>query len=205
MSFTVVSREFYGNFTTIAPIEKRFVCVGRLCEQKGQLLLLEAFRRVVDRFGESRLDLVGDGELRPQIEAQCRRLGLENNVKITGWVSAEGVREHILKSRALVLPSFQEGLPVVLMEAMALRRPVISTFVAGIPELVTPETGWLVPAGSVEDLVDAMLTCLEASPEHLRQMGDAAYARVVARHAIDPQSEKLARLFLAPTAEREID
>ncbi len=94
--------------------------------------------------------LVGDGEMRREIEALIERCGLRNSVRITGWLSSERVREEILASRAMVLPSFAEGLPVVIMEAMALRRPVLSTYIAGIPELVRPgETGWLVPAGDV--------------------------------------------------------
>ncbi len=77
----------------------------------------------------------------------------------------------------MVLPSFAEGLPVVIMEAMALRRPVISTYVAGIPELVRPGIdGWLVPAGDVEALAEAMQACLEAPVEELARMGEAAHA-----------------------------
>ncbi len=84
-------------------------------------------------------------------------------MRITGWISSAGVREEILAARALVLASFAEGLPVVLMEAMALRRPVISTYVAGIPELVRPGVdGWLVPAGDVAALTEAIAACLEA-------------------------------------------
>ena len=83
------------------------------------------------------------------------------------------VRNEILAARALVLPSFAEGLPVVIMEAMALRRPVISTFVAGIPELVHPgEHGWLVPAGDVEALASAMQACLDTPTETLARMGE---------------------------------
>lgn len=72
----------------------------------------------------------------PDVEYRIHALGLQDHVRITGWISSEQVRDEILKARALVLPSFQEGLPVVIMEAMALRRPVIATYVAGIPELV---------------------------------------------------------------------
>ena len=107
------------------------------------------------------LVLAGDGELRDDIEALVVEHRLEERVRITGWIDGEQVRDEILAARALVLPSFAEGLPVVIMEAMALRRPVISTFVAGIPELVAPgEHGWLVPAGDVEALVagDASLS-----------------------------------------------
>jgi colanic acid/amylovoran biosynthesis glycosyltransferase len=82
------------------------------------------------------------------------------------------------------------------MEAMALRRPVISTYVAGIPELVIPEeNGWLVPAGSVEDLTAAMQQLISASAGKLKKMGDAAYFRAKQRHDIDVEAGKLLVLF----------
>src|SRR5262249_58911724 len=76
-----------------------------------------------------------------------------------------------------------EGLPVVLMEALAMRRPVIATYVAGAPELVIPgENGWLVPAGNVEELVAAMAAALRESGERLDRLGCAGALRVRARH-----------------------
>jgi glycosyltransferase involved in cell wall biosynthesis len=96
----------------------------------------------------------------------------------------------------LVLPSFIEGLPVVLMEAMALRRPVLTTYVAGIPELVRPgKDGWLFPAGDVDALAAAICDCLTRSPDELRIMGEAARARAVERHSIESEAAKLAELF----------
>jgi len=95
-----------------------------------------------------------------------------------------------------VLPSFAEGLPIVVMEAMALRRPVLTTYIAGIPELVRPgENGWLFPAGSLDELVDAMESCLRLPAEDLERLGNAARRRVIERHAIDAEVEKLAQLF----------
>ena len=79
---------------------------------------------------------------------------------------------------------------------MALRRPVISTFVAGIPELVTEgKHGWLVPAGDVEALAEAIQRCLDTAPELLQSMGDAAFNRVIEAHQIDEEAATLARLF----------
>ncbi len=121
-------------------------------------------------------------------------------MRITGWIGSAQVREEILAARALVLPSFAEGLPVVIMEAMALRRPVITTFIAGIPELVLDgQNGWLVAAGDVHALADAMTACLDATPEALQRLGDAAHARVLARHDVDIEAKKLATLFAAST------
>lgn len=180
--------------TTEAP--RRFVCVGRLCEQKGQLILIEAVRILAAKNLQFELVLAGDGEMRPEIERLVTRYGLAHIVSITGWISSEEVRRQLLASRALVLPSFAEGLPVVIMEAMALRRPVLSTYVAGIPELVIDgENGWLFPAGSVEALAEAMMQCLDTPLGDLQRMGDACHDRVLARHSIDAEAEKLIRLF----------
>lgn len=178
------------------PAARRLVCIGRLCEQKGQLLLVEAARILAERGAGFELVLAGDGEMRGKVEAQIARCGLGARVRITGWISSEKVREEILAARALVLPSFAEGLPVVIMEAMALRRPVISTYVAGIPELVTPgEHGWLVPAGDADALAEAMQACLDAPVDVLARMGEAAHTRVRARHDVDKAAEGLVGLF----------
>ena len=105
----------------------------------------------------------------------------------------------ILAARALVLPSFAEGLPVVIMEAMALGRPVISTYIAAIPELVEPgRNGWLVPAGAVEPLVDAMAEALTADPTELERMGRAGAARVAELHNPATEVRWLAGLFANP-------
>ncbi|MNN45019.1 putative teichuronic acid biosynthesis glycosyltransferase TuaC [compost metagenome] len=123
---------------------------------------------------------------------------MQQQVRITGWISSAQVREEILAARALVLPSFAEGLPVVIMEAMALRRPVLTTYVAGIPELVRQgENGWLFPAGAVDELAQAMGECLAQPAEVLQRMGEAAYQRVLQRHDIDTEAAKLAGYFKA--------
>ncbi len=140
--------------------------------------------------------LAGDGELRTEIETLIATYGLKAKVRILGWISGDRVREEILAARALVLPSFAEGLPVVIMEAMALRRPVISTYIAGIPELVRPGVdGWLVPAGDEEALAEAMRACFDAPAETLIRMGEAACERVLARHDAEREAQKLGRLF----------
>ena len=95
-----------------------------------------------------------------------------------------------------MLPSFAEGLPVVIMEALALGRPVISTYIAGIPELVSPGTsGWLVPAGAAGVLAAAMAEALTADPAELEEMGRAGGARVAVEHDALTEGKKLAALF----------
>jgi glycosyltransferase involved in cell wall biosynthesis len=139
------------------------------------------------------LVLAGDGDMRAEIDALVRSQGIEDRVRITGWLSSSEVRSEILASRAMVLPSFAEGLPVVIMEAMALGRPVLSTYIAGIPELIKPGvTGWLVPAGDVAELADAMETVLATSDDRLAEMGRMGRQLVEARHGANREAGKLA-------------
>lgn len=192
-----LERDFYDGAPALSSMPApRLVCVGRLAEAKGHLLLVEAAARVAAAGIAFELVFAGDGPLRPEIEALIAQYQLSGRVRITGWVSGQQVRDEILAARALVLPSFAEGLPVVIMESMALYRPVISTYVAGIPELVRPgENGWLVPAGSVEELARAIEACLSEEPHRLQQMGELSHRRAVARHSIDTEAGKLAELF----------
>jgi len=177
--------------------EPRIVSVGRFCEQKGQVLLLQAVSRLVSEGIELKLVLVGDGPMRAYIETFIAEHDLSSYVELTGSLSGEQVREQLSLARTFVLPSFMEGLPVVIMEAFALGRPVISTYVAGIPELVKNEVnGWLVPAGSVDDLVDAMRSALLASPENLAEMGKKGRHSVLEQHSIITEAKKLRQLFL---------
>lgn len=191
-----LDRAFHDQPASAPPDAPRLVCVGRLCEQKGQLLLVEAAQRLTAGGVAFELVLVGDGEMRPEVERLIAELGLSDRVRITGWISGDAVRAEILAARALVLPSFAEGLPVVLMEAMALRRPVLTTCIAGIPELVRPgENGWLVPAGALAELTDAMREVLALAPSELARLGDAARRRVLERHSVDVEAAKLVGLF----------
>lgn len=178
------------------PSAPRLVCVGRLCEQKGQMLLVRAVQALVAKGIAVHLVLAGDGEMRGAIETLIAECGVQDHVSITGWINGDQVREEMLSARAMVLPSFAEGLPVVVMEAMALRRPVLTTYIAGIPELVRDgENGWLFPAGDVAELTKALEACLGASPEQLQAMGEAGHRRVLERHAVDTEATKLARLL----------
>jgi len=195
--------EFLQAPAVAVPDNRRLVCVGRLCEQKGQLLLIEAIHLLVQEKQQVELVLAGDGPMRADIEKLVAGYGLSAHVRITGWISGRQVLEEIVASRALVLPSFAEGLPVVLMEACSLRRPVVTTYIAGIPELVQPgKTGWLVAAGSVAQLADALRELLTTQPATLDDMGNRAYERVAAQHDIRTECARLKSLFLSVVAGR---
>ena len=144
--------------------------------------------------------LVGDGPQRGAIEAAVASFGLGDRVRIIGWASSSRVRDEVLAARALVLPSFAEGLPVVMMEAFALGRPVISTFVAGIPELVQPSNGWLVPAGSADALADAMQEASRPPPSQLDRMAAEGARRVQELHQITTSAITLSSLMKGTAA-----
>jgi glycosyltransferase involved in cell wall biosynthesis len=172
-------------------------CVARLSAQKGLPLLIDAAAQLRQRGIPFHLTLVGDGEMRQEIEAAIADRDLSDAVTITGYLDSAGVRARLLAARAMVLPSFAEGLPVVIMEALALRVPVVTTAIAGVPELVDAACGWVVPAGSVDALCDAMEAALAADPQRLRAMGEVGRARVLARHDAGANGAAMAALFRA--------
>jgi colanic acid/amylovoran biosynthesis glycosyltransferase len=176
-----------GGFLEAAaePVPKNsieFVCVARLSTAKGLPLLMAACDRLRSTGEQFSMTIVGDGELRGELETEIRRRQLQDIVSLVGVRSSAEVREHLVRSRAFVLPSFAEGLPVVIMEALALSRAVITTAVGGIPELVDRECGWLIPAGSEDALVEAMTAALHASPEELSRKGAVGSERVRRMH-----------------------
>jgi glycosyltransferase involved in cell wall biosynthesis len=176
--------------------EPHFVTVGRFAPEKGQAILIEAAGRLLAEGIDFKLTIIGDGPLRDRLEHQIRQKGLTENVKITGWVDGVTVRKLMLSSRFLVLPSFAEGLSVVLMEVLALRRPAICTAIAGLPELVEQgKSGWVVPAGSVEDLYEALKCALCTTLEEIGRMGDVGFESVRQRHCVSSEAERLIGLF----------
>ena len=198
-----VGQEFFAAACPVTPSSKAFLCVGRLAPAKGHHLLLEALARVVRREQSAQLVLAGDGDLRGALESQIRRLNLQKHVSITGWISEYQVRQHLLAARALVLSSIAEGLPMVIMEAFALCRPVISTSVAGIPELVRhDENGWLVPVGDVERLADALCDALTRPSDVLTRMGERGQSLVRERFHSATETDRLEALLQAATRRR---
>jgi glycosyltransferase involved in cell wall biosynthesis len=149
------------------------ICVGRLSPEKGQAGLLHAFAELRERNRDLKLRLVGDGPDRQALEALASDLGLADRLTFLGRLTEEETLAEIARSDILVLPSFMEGLPVVLMEAMALGVPVIASRVAGIPELVEDGMDGLLFAPS--DWND-LAGCIE------RLLADETVYAVVADH-----------------------
>ncbi|HEY7865774.1 MAG TPA: glycosyltransferase family 4 protein, partial [Psychromonas sp.] len=171
---------------------KQLLCIGRLCEQKGQLLLLQAIKKVIDSGHQLKIVLAGDGEMRPDIEQFIQQNELSNVVTITGWISSDQVKQYLLESDAMVLPSFAEGLPVAIMEAMAVGTPVITTYIAGIPELISSgHNGLLAPAGDPDATACNIETFINMSEAEIANMARLAYNSVEERHNIKTEAEKL--------------
>ena len=184
----------YSEITDDGPIG--FACVGRLAPQKGQMILIKAFSELIKSGRDAHLTLVGDGELRKNIEEKIRTEQIENKISITGYVSEKEVRRHIKSSIALVMPSFAEGLPMVIMEAYAVGRPVISTFIAAIPELVKPrESGWLVPASDVAGLTNALIEVFDSDIKVLNDFAKAGKEITFRSHRTETEVASLATLF----------
>ncbi len=175
----------------------RLLNIGRLAPEKGQWVLLEALRRVVDGGLDAELHIIGNGPLRSALEQQIERLGLVERGTFRGTLSQEDVREAVAEADVFCMPSFAEGLPVSIMEAMAVGVPVVCTSIAGIPELVRDgETGRCVPAGSVDDFADAIVGL--ATDEELRhRLVVAGRARVEQLHDARHSAAALAALFAA--------
>jgi glycosyltransferase involved in cell wall biosynthesis len=156
--------------------------VARLSAQKGLPLLIAACDRLRSNGEKFSVTIIGDGELRGELQNEIRRRKLDKFVSLVGVQTSAAIRARLLNARAFILPSFAEGLPVVIMEALALSRPVIATAVAGIPELVDDTCGWLIPAGSEDALVEAMEAALRASAEELSAKGKIGRERVLGLH-----------------------
>jgi colanic acid/amylovoran biosynthesis glycosyltransferase len=175
--------------------------VGRLGAEKGIPVLLDACAILHNAGVAFRLKLVGGGDLEVWTRAQIIALDLSSTIEMLGWQTAEQIRDHIDQSRGLVLASFAEGLPVVLMEAMARERPVVATRIAGIPELVEQGvSGWLVTVGRPDELADAMADLLHSTPERLARMGRAGRLRVETHHDAQREAQIMSALMRGSTS-----
>ncbi|HEX7479666.1 MAG TPA: glycosyltransferase family 4 protein [Polyangiales bacterium] len=173
----------------------RIVCVGRLSPEKGHLGLLEAFASARAQGVDAQLVLIGDGPERARIETRLSELGLREHVQLRGQLDEQTTLAEVASSDVLVLASFLEGLPVVLMEAMALGLAVIGPRVAGVPELVHDgESGLLFAAGDWNELAEQLKRVL-ADPELRARLGRAGRAKVEAEFEIGRAIEPLLAHF----------
>jgi glycosyltransferase involved in cell wall biosynthesis len=172
----------------------RAVTVGRLDPVKDQTTMLRAVRLVVDKVPGFRLDVVGDGPSRPELEALRSTLGLGDHVRFHGY--RDEVGPYLASADFFVLSSTSEGVPLALLEAMASGLPGVATDVGGIREVIVPEkTGYLVPAQSPEALADAMLR-IQSDLGNLDRMGRAARRRVEDEFSLRSVVRRYEELYL---------
>jgi glycosyltransferase involved in cell wall biosynthesis len=177
------------------PSPFELLCVARLIAVKGHFTLLAALRQLLQEGHNARLRLVGDGSERPQIEREVARLGLANHVIFEGAVNQDRIGDLYSRADAFVLASFAEGVPIALMEAMAMEIPCVSTFVGGIPELIRNDIdGILVVPSDCRGLA-AELERLIGDPDLRRRLGTAGRRRVIDKYNLDRNAEHLGRIF----------
>jgi glycosyltransferase involved in cell wall biosynthesis len=176
----------------------RLLCVARLVAKKGHATLLDAVAAMRRDGSNVTLDIAGDGPLERELRARAEREDLEGAVRFLGTVSHDAVREAMLASDAVVLASRvaadgdRDGIPVALIEAMALGIPVVSTSASGIPELITPGTGRLAPPGDPEALARAIRDTLLMPQDTRWAQTRAARREITQRFDIDQIATRLA-------------
>lgn len=176
-----------------APFE--IVCAGRLASVKGQHVLIAALESLIRDGRNIRVHFAGDGPDRAELERDAATRGLSAHVCFAGNMNQDQLRALYRTSDVMVLPSFAEGLPVVLMEAMAMEIPCIATWVAGVPELIRDEmTGLLVPAGDAAALARAIAR-LQSDPDLRQQLGQHARRRIEEAFDVHHNTARLAALF----------
>ena len=169
------------------------ICVGRLSPEKGQAGLLQCFAKLSAKHPKLNLRLVGDGPDRPALESLAEELGIQ--VSFAGRLSETDTLAAIAESDLLVLPSFMEGLPIVLMEAMAIGVPVIASRVAGIPELVEHEMSGLLFAPSDWDQLEQQIERLIADRSLREAVAKRGKVKVSEEFVASKSAERLGQLF----------
>ena len=170
------------------------ICVGRLAAVKAHHVLLESVSRLIRNGYRVRLRLVGDGPERGLLEARVGELGIESSVVFEGWRNQDAVLAFYRQADLFVLASFAEGVPVVLMEAMAMEIPCVATWVAGIPELITDGAQGLLVAPSDEEGLARAIARLLDDPELRRRLGQAGRARVLEQYDLDTNVSRMAEI-----------
>lgn len=171
------------------------LCVGRLVPAKGQHVLISAVARLVREGRPIRLRLVGDGPDRASLEADVANRGISDNVVFEGAVNQDRIRELYAQAHVFALASFAEGIPVVLMEAMAMEIPCVTTCITGIPELIRDEVDGLLVSPSDEDALAGALARLMDEPEFAEKLGKDGRRRVQEKYDLQRNTMRLGEIF----------
>jgi glycosyltransferase involved in cell wall biosynthesis len=171
----------------------RFGTIGRLVPAKGHAILIEAFSRIADRLPEATLKIVGYGPLEDQLRAQIRRLGIDGRVTLAG--RTDDTARVFQSLDVFVFSSVNEGLPLVIMEAMAAGLPIVSTRIGGVSE-VAPESlfPWFCTPGDPSALASAVLQAAQSA--ELARIGAEGRRIAASRHGIAQMSEAYEALYI---------
>jgi colanic acid/amylovoran biosynthesis glycosyltransferase len=181
------------------PVPFELISVGRLTDVKGYPLLLEAVAHLVAEGRDVRLRLVGDGPDSRQLQQRAQQLGIAERVLFEGWKNQEELRQLYAGSDLCVLSSFSEGVPVVLMEAMATGVPCVAPRITGVPELIRDGVeGLLVTPANVDDLAAAIASLID-NPELRRQMATRSRERIADQYELRKNVLRLSNLFSRKT------
>jgi glycosyltransferase involved in cell wall biosynthesis len=171
------------------------ICVGRLVPAKGQHTLIEAIDRLVREGRNIRLTLVGDGPDRASLEQDADRRAMNGHIVFEGAVNQDRIRDLYARADAFALASFAEGIPVVLMEAMAMEIPCVTTFITGIPELIRDGVDGLLVAPSDDEELSRVIARLMDDAELRKRIGENGRKRVVDRYDLEQNTRRLAEIF----------
>ena len=169
----------------------RFGTIGRLVPAKGHSVLIDAFARVCQATPSAELSIYGYGDLRDALSGQIARLGLEGRIRLEGRTTDSAATLQELD--VFVLSSVNEGLPLVILEAMAAGLPIVSTDVGGIAEVLPKESAWLCPPGDAGGLAAAMLEALES--DNLRERGETALRLAAGGYGLEHMAAKYHDLY----------
>ena len=170
-----------------------FLCMGRLGQGKGTYDLVAAMEKAVCQVPQMKLYLAGDGEVE-QVKTLVTEKNLQQNIEIVGWIGFERKLELLKQCATVVLPSYNEGLPMAILEGMACGKAIVSTPVGAIPEAVQPENGILIRPGDVDALAAALVNCAK-NPQMLREMSERNSRKIKECYSMEAMHKKLAALY----------
>jgi glycosyltransferase involved in cell wall biosynthesis len=179
----------------------RILTVSRFVEKKGLPYAIEAVSKVVDQFPDLEYHIVGSGEMEDEIRGRIDKCDLDDTVELLGNVSDERLIAEFDEASCFLLPCIvaesgdRDGIPVALMESMAMETPPISTDVSGIPELIDhQQNGMVVEPKNIDELAEAVSTIL-SDPEKQRQFGEAGREKVKQEFNVEHEAAKLESVF----------
>jgi colanic acid/amylovoran biosynthesis glycosyltransferase len=173
----------------------QILCVGRITSTKGQNILIDAVIQLLEQGAPIKLELIGDGPQRQCLEEKTKRHGFEKSIVFRGSLNSEATLEAYRKADIFALTSFAEGLPVVLMEAMAMEIPCIATAINGIPELIKNEiNGLLISPSDIEETAQAILKLIQQEPLRIK-IGQAARETILEKYNLQKNTHYLASQF----------